>query len=97
MYCCKGANPLNSIFFKRADRQIISLFRERIRQVLSTSSVLELQRQLLTAVMENEVGAGVDGLIIEWWRERLIHIYISISEMTWVLKLGEVNDLTLHM
>ena len=29
--------------------------RERIRQVLGTSSVLELQRQLLTTVMENEV------------------------------------------
>ena len=29
--------------------------REKIRQVLSTSSVLELQRQLLTTVMENEV------------------------------------------
>ena len=31
--------------------------REKIRQVLSTSSVLELQRQLLTTVMENEVSA----------------------------------------
>lgn len=29
--------------------------RERIRQVLGTNSVLELQRQLLTTVMENEV------------------------------------------
>ena len=29
--------------------------RERIRQVLATNSVLELQRQLLTTVMENEV------------------------------------------
>ena len=29
--------------------------REKIRQVLATSSVLELQRQLLTTVMENEV------------------------------------------
>ena len=29
--------------------------REKIRQVLGTSSVLELQRQLLTTVMENEV------------------------------------------
>ena len=29
--------------------------REKIRQVLSTNSVLELQRQLLTTVMENEV------------------------------------------
>ena len=29
--------------------------RERIRQILGTSSVLELQRQLLTTVMENEV------------------------------------------
>jgi len=30
--------------------------RERIRQILATASVLELQRQLLTTVMENEVG-----------------------------------------
>ena len=29
--------------------------REKIRQVLGTTSVLELQRQLLTTVMENEV------------------------------------------
>ena len=29
--------------------------RERIRQILATASVLELQRQLLTTVMENEV------------------------------------------
>ena len=29
--------------------------REKIRQVLATNSVLELQRQLLTTVMENEV------------------------------------------
>ena len=33
--------------------------REKIRQVLSTSSVLELQRQLLTTVMENEVSVTV--------------------------------------
>ena len=33
--------------------------REKIRQVLSTSSVLELQRQLLTTVMENEVSDRV--------------------------------------
>jgi hypothetical protein len=29
--------------------------RERIRQILATTSLLELQRQLLTTVMENEV------------------------------------------
>ena len=33
--------------------------REKIRQVLSTSSVLELQRQLLTTVMENEVSVRI--------------------------------------
>ena len=32
--------------------------REKIRAVLGTTSVLELQRQLLTTVMENEVGIG---------------------------------------
>ena len=31
--------------------------REKIRAVLATTSVLELQRQLLTTVMENEVSA----------------------------------------
>ncbi len=35
--------------------------RERIRQILGTASVLELQRQLLTTVMENEVGDIVVG------------------------------------
>ncbi len=33
--------------------------RERIRQILGTASVLELQRQLLTTVMENEVGGDI--------------------------------------
>lgn len=36
--------------------------REKIRQVLGTTSVLELQRQLLTTVMENEV--RLSGLVI---------------------------------
>lgn len=32
--------------------------RERIRQVLQLNNVIELQRQLLTTVMENEVSQG---------------------------------------
>ena len=39
----------------RHGRLVVRPNRERIRQILGTGSVLELQRQLLTAVMENEV------------------------------------------
>jgi hypothetical protein len=36
--------------------------RERIRQILATTSLLELQRQLLTTVMENEVSWALLGM-----------------------------------
>ena len=39
----------------RQGRLVVRPNRERIRQILGTGSVLELQRQLLTSVMENEV------------------------------------------
>ena len=39
----------------RPGRLVVRPNRERIRQILGTGSVLELQRQLLTSVMENEV------------------------------------------
>jgi len=48
-------------------RLVVKPNRERIRQILSTNSVLELQRQLLTSVMENEVYKTQLGKITEAW------------------------------
>ena len=47
--------------------------REKIRQVLGTNSVLELQRQLLTTVMENEVR------IIDGKAEHLVPYFVAIQ------------------
>merc|ERR1719266_377336 len=45
--------------------------REKIRQVLSTSSVLELQRQLLTTVMENEVYKSQIARVTDGWNGKI--------------------------
>merc|ERR1719410_2128637 len=45
--------------------------RERIRQILRTSSVIELQRQLLTTVMENEVYKSQIARVTDGWNGKI--------------------------
>merc|ERR1719266_2147309 len=45
--------------------------REKIRQVLATTSVLELQRQLLTTVMENEVYKTQMSRVADGWTGKI--------------------------
>jgi len=62
--------------------------RERIRQILGTSSVIELQRQLLTTVMENEVYKSQISRVTDGWNgkiddfERINHgLQSSLSQL----------------
>eukprot|EP00092_Neocalanus_flemingeri_P106006 GFUD01135959.1.p1 GENE.GFUD01135959.1~~GFUD01135959.1.p1 ORF type:complete len:966 (-),score=163.01 GFUD01135959.1:94-2991(-) len=62
--------------------------RERIRQILGTNSVLELQRQLLTTVMENEVYKSQIARVTDGWNgkiddfERINHgLQASLSQL----------------
>eukprot|EP00090_Calanus_glacialis_P000862 TRINITY_DN10610_c0_g1_i2.p1 TRINITY_DN10610_c0_g1~~TRINITY_DN10610_c0_g1_i2.p1 ORF type:complete len:989 (-),score=168.99 TRINITY_DN10610_c0_g1_i2:2508-5474(-) len=62
--------------------------RERIRQILGTNSVLELQRQLLTTVMENEVYKSQISRVTDGWNgkiddfERINHgLQSSLSQL----------------
>ena len=75
-------------------RLVVRPNRERIRQILATSSVLELQRQLLTSVMENEVwghspGDTLDRYIVYciFYRFPMYKLYIFMKDTIYIYKL----------